>query len=261
MERENGFGHDGGKPAPYLSPLNAWALAFGCAVGWGAFVMPGNAFLPMAGPLGSLFGFVLGAAFMLVIGVNYRYMMARFPDAGGSSTYAREVFGHDHGFLCAWFSLLTYVAIAWANATAIVLVARNLLGPVFQFGFHYTLAGYDVFFGEALVTMGALLLFGAVCCLSRRLAAVVQTVMALLLAAGILVCFGAAALKHGGKVTLTPYFVPGEAPFMQVFGIAALAPWAFVGFESIAHSAGEFRFSPKKSLRIMMAAVIAAALA
>ena len=28
-----------------LSPLNVWALAFGCIIGWGAFVMPGNTFL------------------------------------------------------------------------------------------------------------------------------------------------------------------------------------------------------------------------
>ena len=32
------------------------ALSFGCAVGWGAFVMPGTAFLPVAGPLGTLIG-------------------------------------------------------------------------------------------------------------------------------------------------------------------------------------------------------------
>jgi hypothetical protein len=43
----------GGKAlSKYLSPLGVWALAFGCAVGWGAFVMPGTTFLPIAGPWG-----------------------------------------------------------------------------------------------------------------------------------------------------------------------------------------------------------------
>ena len=42
------------KLKPYLSPLNVWALSFGCAVGWGAFVMPGTTFLPIAGPLGTV---------------------------------------------------------------------------------------------------------------------------------------------------------------------------------------------------------------
>ena len=35
-----------------LSPLNVWALALGSIIGWGAFVMPGNTFLPNAGPAG-----------------------------------------------------------------------------------------------------------------------------------------------------------------------------------------------------------------
>lgn len=33
----------------YLKPIDVWAIAFGCIVGWGAFVMPGTTFLPMAG--------------------------------------------------------------------------------------------------------------------------------------------------------------------------------------------------------------------
>ena len=45
----------GGKQAllKYLSPVGAWALAFGCSVGWGSFVMPGTTFLPLAGPIGT----------------------------------------------------------------------------------------------------------------------------------------------------------------------------------------------------------------
>ena len=38
----------------YLSPLDVWAIAFGCTVGWGAFMMPGTTFLPVAGPLGTV---------------------------------------------------------------------------------------------------------------------------------------------------------------------------------------------------------------
>jgi len=32
------------KLKPHLSPLGAAALAFGCAVGWGCFSMPGSTF-------------------------------------------------------------------------------------------------------------------------------------------------------------------------------------------------------------------------
>lgn len=73
-----------------MSPLGAWALAFGCAVGWGAFVMPGNLFLTEAGPLGTVLAMLIGAAIMILIGVNYYYMMQRYPDAGGAFTYTKK---------------------------------------------------------------------------------------------------------------------------------------------------------------------------
>lgn len=34
----------------YLSRLDVGAISLGCMVGWGAFVMPGTTFLPIAGP-------------------------------------------------------------------------------------------------------------------------------------------------------------------------------------------------------------------
>ena len=121
----------------YLSGAGAWALAFGCAVGWGAFVMPGTTFLPVAGPLGTALGICLGGAVMLLPAASYHYLMNRYPDAGGTYTYTKKCFGYDHGFISAWFLILTYVAIIWANATALPLIARHLFGGLFQFGFHY----------------------------------------------------------------------------------------------------------------------------
>ena len=50
----------------YISKTEAWALSIGCAVGWGAFVMPGTTFLPLAGPVGTALGMLVGAAVMLI---------------------------------------------------------------------------------------------------------------------------------------------------------------------------------------------------
>ncbi|MBR6966947.1 MAG: hypothetical protein IKH78_00295, partial [Ruminococcus sp.] len=47
-----------------------WAMAFGCMVGWGTFVMPGTTFLPVAGPAGTVIAMVIGICIMLVIGCN-----------------------------------------------------------------------------------------------------------------------------------------------------------------------------------------------
>ncbi len=139
---------DGAPLSKYLSPLAAWALAFGSAVGWGAFVMPGTTFLPIAGPWGAVIGLVAGAAIMFIIGWCYCFLMKRYPDAGGSYTIAAKVLGNDHAFLCAWMLMLTYAAVIWANSTALSLIMRCLFGDVFCFGFSYQIAGYTVYTGE-----------------------------------------------------------------------------------------------------------------
>lgn len=249
------------KVSPYLSVPGAWALAFGCSVGWGAFVMPGNTFLPIAGPVGTAIGIAAGALVMLVLGVNYHYLMNRFPDSGGTYTYTKKCFGYDHGFLSAWFLILTYVAIIWANATALPLIARTLLGGAFQFGFDYEIAGFHIYMGEILLAIGSLVL-AALACLRRQLAARIQIITAVLLFVGVVICFAAAMIKgRETGISLQPAFAPGKSTFGGIFTIFALAPWAFVGFESISHSAGEMKFSMKRAFGILAAAIAAAAIA
>lgn len=250
------------KLKPYLSPLNVWALSFGCAVGWGAFVMPGTTFLPIAGPLGTALGMLIGGVIMLIIGYNYHFMINRYPEAGGTYSYAKRVLGYDHGFLSSWFLILVYIAITWANATALPIIFRKFAGDMFQFGFHYTIAGFDIWFGEALLSLSALWICGVICMHGGKLAARVQTVAAITLFGGVLISIGAIFARGINPFDISPAY-PSEntSSFAAVFGIVVLAPWAFVGFESISQSAEGFTFSVKKSFAIMFCAVVAAALA
>jgi len=260
LPRLPGADSDVGKQriTPYLSSLGAWALAFGCAVGWGAFIMPGGTFLPIAGPVGTAIGIGLGAMVMLLLAVNYHYLINRFGGRGGAYTYTKECFGYDHGFLSAWFLVLTYIAIIWANATALPLVARTLLGSAFQFGFHYEVAGYHVFLGEILLAVGALAL-AAFVSLQRKVAEWTQIVAAVALFGGIVICFVAATGAHaGGEALFSPPYAPQGPALGGVLTIFALTPWAFVGFESISHSAAEARFPLKRSFVIMAVAVVCA---
>ncbi len=244
-----------------LSGLGAWALAFGCSVGWGSFVMPGSTFLPIAGPVGSAIGLALGSLAMLVLGANYHFLMNRYPDSGGVYTYTKHSFGYDHGFVSAWFMIVTYIAIIWANATALPLIARTLLGSTFQFGFDYEVAGFHVYMGEILLAISSLVL-AAIICLRRKKAYAAQIMMAILLFAGIVICFVAAfGTEGGGTDAFSPAYAPGTTSYGGILTIFALAPWAFVGFESISHSAADAKFSLKKSFRILTVSVIIAAAA
>ena len=246
------------KLKPYLSPLNVWALSFGCAVGWGAFVMPGTTFLPIAGPVGTALGMIIGGIIMLIIGYNYHFMMNKYPDAGGAYSYAKKVIGYDHGFLSSWFLILVYIAITWANATALPIIFRKFFGDTFQVGFHYTIAGFDIYFGEALLSLGALWIFGAICMHGGKLAAWVQTAAAVALFGGVLIAIGAVFMSGINPFEITPaYPSENESSFSAIFGIVVLAPWAFVGFESISQSAEGFTFSVKKTFAILFCAIVA----
>ena len=251
--------HEDRRVCTYLTPLGAWALAFGCAVGWGAFVMPGNTFLPIAGPVGTALGLGLGAAVMLLLAANYHYLMNRFPGCGGAYTFTKRSFGYDHGFVSAWFLIITYVAIIWANATALPLIVRTLMGSAFQFGFHYVIAGYHVYMGEILLAAGALLI-AALLCLQKKLSEKTQIIMAILLFGGVVVCFAAARAGAQGTA-FEPAFAPSHSRFGGVFTIFALTPWAFVGFESISHSSEEVSFPLRRSFGILSVAVVTAGLA
>ena len=249
----------------YLGQLGAWALAFGCSVGWGSFVMPGTTFLPIAGPVGSAIGLVAGGLVMLILALNYHYLMNRYPDGGGTYTYTRACFGYDHGFVSAWFLLLTYMAILWANATALPLIARTIFGGLFQFGFDYEIAGFHIYMGEIMLASGSVVVAGLIC-FNRKRSGIVQSIMAIVMAIvlllGVFLCFAAALLQHSGDVNLfKPAFSPRHDGLSASFIIFALAPWAYVGFESISHSAHESKFSLKKTFVIMFLALMAGAAA
>ncbi len=245
---------------PYLTPLMVVALSFGYAVGWGAFMMPGTSFLPGAGPLGTTIAVLLGTAAMLVFALNYHRMALRHNGPGGAFAYAQNSFGEDHGFLVGWFLFLAYISILWANATSVKLLVRFTMGDILQFGFHYNLAGFDIYLGEVLLSVAVILAVGLLCLCGRRLAAKLNTVLALVFAGGVVACFVGAAAKHGGGAAIGPAFASDGGAFSQIVCILAMMPWAFVGFEAISHSAAEFKFPVKRMFAIFAVALGVSAL-
>ena len=245
------------RPAPYLSRAGAWAFALGTSVGWGSLVVTTSAYLAQAGPAGSVLGLLAGAVVMLFIARSYAYLMNCHPEAGGAYSFCREAFGYDCGFLSAWFLALTYLAMLWANATSLPLFARIFFGGVFEFGRLYSIFGYDVYLGEALLSIAAILFAAVLCVCSKKVAAGLMIGMVSLFTIGISVCFCGAAL--GGGISSPPAFVPGTNALGQIVRIAVMSPWAFIGFESVSHGAEEFAFPAKKVRGVMTVSVISAA--
>jgi len=252
MEQEKSVKNSG--LGAYMTPAGAWAFALGTSIGWGSLVITSSTYLLQAGPAGSAAGMLIGALIMLVIVRNYHYLMNCFPEAGGAYAYARDAFGYDHGFLVAWFLTLTYISMLWANATALPLFARYFIGDMFEKGRMYSLFGYEVYAGEALLSIAAILAAALICMGSQRVTGALMIIMAVFITAGILVCFLIAVLRLDRS--MAPAFVPDSHALPQVFRIAAISPWAFIGLESISHSTEEFTFRRSLVFRIFTVSVI-----
>ena len=264
-----------------LSPMHVWALAFGCIIGWGSFINPGKKFLPNSGVAGTGIAMLLGALVMVIIAFSYAYMVPKYPQAGGEFSFTKNCFGKTPAFICGWFLVAAYLTNVPMNSTAIGLIVDGLDGgaDILKWGFHYQIAGFDVWMGEMLLAMGILILFGVLNILGVRKAGFVQTVLASLLAVcAFTLCIAGLASAKAKGINMEPIWGfdksaamaanataenIGEYAHIGTRGISsailatfAIAPWAFVGFDTIPQAAEEFKFSYKKVMLIMVVAII-----
>lgn len=252
-----------------LNPMDVWAIAFGCIIGWGAFINPGEKFLPNSGVLGTAIAIAIGAVIMIVISFSYAYMIRKHPKAGGEFIFAKQCFGRIPAYICGWFLIAAYLSNVPLNSTALGLVIDGLAPGALHFGFSYEIAGNTIYLGEILVACGVLILFAVINMLGTKKAGIVQTVLAVLLAVTVVILVVAtiaSPLTSWDNIgPLWGYFKTPEGydPKVGVSGIMsailatlAIAPWAFVGFETIPQAAEEFKFSFKKVIFIMVIAII-----
>lgn len=264
-----------------LSPMHVWAIAFGCVIGWGSFINPGKKFLPNSGVAGTAIAMVLGALVMIIIAFSYAYMVPKYPIAGGEFTFTKACFGRRAAFLCGWFLVVAYLTNVPMNSTAIGLIVDGLDGQadILKWGFHYQVAGFEIYAGEMLLASAILILFGYLNILGVRKAGLVQTVLSTLLvvcvftlcAAGLISAKAtgvnmqpiwgfdkSAAMAAGaGTAGIGAFAHRGHAGVLSaILATFAIAPWAYVGFDAIPQAAEEFNFSFKKVSGIMIVAIL-----
>ena len=264
-----------------LSPMHVWAIAFGCVIGWGSFINPGKKFLPNSGVAGTAIAMILGALVMIVIAFSYAYMVPKFPKAGGEFTFTKMCFGKVPAFLCGWFLVVAYLTNVPMNSTAIGLIVDGLDGSadILKFGFHYAVAGFDIYMGEMLLAMSILILFGYLNIIGVKKAGVIQTILSVLLVTCVFTLFLAAVFSAKAKgVNMKPIWgfdksaaIAASATTENISEFAhrgtagvlsailatfAIAPWAYVGFDAIPQAAEEFNFSFKKVSFIMVVAIV-----
>lgn len=243
-----------------LSTRDIWCLALGAMIGFGCFVLPGNSFLPEAGPAGTALGLAIGAVMVMIISASFSYLIRQMPKSGGSFLYAATLFGKGHGFILGWFLILTYWSLVPLNATALGLIGRNLFPGVLQRGYLYSIAGFDVYMGEILVALVFIIGVAAVNLKGAKSAGWTQTAITAGLLVSVLLVGGGVVASGPELSNLTPAFPEGVSGMQAIFAVVAMTPWAFVGFDCIPQAAEEFNFPPKRAMKIMLSAIGAAAL-
>lgn len=263
-----------------LTPMHVWAIAFGCVIGWGSFINPGKKFLSNSGVAGTAIAMILGAFVMIILAFSYAYMVPKHPKAGGEFTFTKNCFGKTLAFICGWFLVVAYLTNVPMNSTAIGLIVDGLDGSadILKFGFHYSIAGFDIYMGEMILAAFILILFGYLNIIGVQKAAIVQTILSSLLITCVFTLFVSAlvsskakgintepiwgfdksnAITAGVTTNISLFAHKGSSGVLSaILATFAIAPWAYVGFDAIPQAAEEFNFSFKKVSFIMIIAIL-----
>jgi basic amino acid/polyamine antiporter, APA family len=215
-----------------LGLATATALIVGDVIGVGIFLTPAG----MAKSLGSPFWLLAVWATMAVATIggalSYGALAARYPEAGGTYVYLREIFGKRTAFLFGWLSLL----VVDPGLTAMLAV-----GLATYVG-HFLALGT---WGLRIVAAGSIVVLSAVHMIgispgSRVMDALAALKLGLL---GFLVLWGF-GLGRGDWSNLSPFWSqrPGSDPFVTALGGGLVGAFiAFAGWWDVSKITGEVR--------------------
>ena len=240
-----------------ITPLNAWAFSFACAIGWAAFVMPSTTFLPRGGVTGSILAFLIGGAGMCVIALCYHYLGNLHPGQGGIYGIIKCSLNRSAAFVAAWGMGLAHLCCIPLNAKAMAMLIRVLLEEAFDLKFDIYIPRSDTLMLEAVMIVICLFLFGLINIRGITHAARAQTVGALVLLGGVVVMLIASLFTSPKGAEAFSPALPAESSLYSAFmPIFLLTPWAFVGFDSLSKVTQELDFPVKRIGRIMIIAIL-----
>ncbi|EXG79751.1 APC family permease [Cryptosporangium arvum] len=216
-----------------MNSINGTAMYVGAVLGTGVIALPALA-AEVSGPA-SLLAWVLLVVASAPLAATFAALGARYPDAGGVSTYARLAFGPSAASVVGWCFFFAVPPGAAAAALFAGAYVESATGG-----------------GRALTAIALIVGAGVTNAYGVRLSGRVQFGLSLLLVAFLLV----AVVLSG------PHFRTGNLTPFAPHGWGAIAPtvallvWSFVGWEAITHLTAEFRRPERDLPRATAAAVV-----
>ncbi|MGF6779549.1 APC family permease [Paraburkholderia sp. GAS334] len=211
----------------HLTVMQGAALYVGAVLGTGVIALPALA-AQAAGPA-SLLAWLGLVLLSVPLAATFAALGARFPDAGGVSTYVRNAFGPRAAAVVGW---CFYFAVPAGSPAAAM------------FGGAYAAAAFGGGQETVIATAAALtLIVTAANLFGLQVSGRLQLVLAALLVALLLTAV-AASVPHAHAANLHPFAPHG---WFAIAPAAALLVWRFAGWEAVTHLAGEFRH-PRRDL-------------
>ena len=213
----------------------AVALLIGQVIAVGIFLTPAGMAKAVGSPFWLLVIWVVLGALTLSGALCYGELAARFPEAGGSYVYLREIWGKPVAFLYGWMCLL----VLDPGLTATLAVG---LTKYFSYLVPLSVNGQKIFALSVVVLLGLINILGA------RLGDGFLKVLTIVKIATLLFIILYGFLGGFGRwQNFTPFFAAPANGFEAFAGGLMLAFFAFAGWWEVTRFAGEVE-NPQKNL-------------
>lgn len=245
-----------------ISYLQAIAISVGAIIGWGAYVMPGDLFLPQSQLLGSSVAIIIGTFAIYMVARSYINLLTQTPENESGGIYWIEKYiNRKHAYIYGWGVALGYISIVALNISAVALLLRYLVPSSLQLGYLYTIAGWEVYASEVVICSAAIILFSYINLKGVRVGAKIQLYIALLMILSVTALFFASLWA----VPTTQTFLPTDMKSSSITNfvwlpILAVMPWAYVGFETTPQISKSISDSKTKTKSIILISLIAGVL-
>lgn len=239
-----------------LSQKDLFSIALGAIIGWGAFVLPGNFFLKSAGVTNTAVGFFVAVIMLFFIEQCYCVLMKLHSASGGEFTFANNEFGGKIGFITGWMLLLAYISIIPLNATAVPMVLQSVITSYDQGALLYSIADYPVYLNDLIISLITIVIFTVINARGLKGAKWAQNfcILSLLFSIVALTFFGAFRVDSNHIANFASN--AGSLDFDKIVRIITFAPWAFMGFDTVAQMSEEFNVEGKRASMAALIAVI-----
>jgi APA family basic amino acid/polyamine antiporter len=214
------------------------AMIVGEVIGVGIFLTPSE----MAKSLGSPFWLLVVWLTMAVTTIGgafcYGALAARYPEAGGTYVYLREIFGKRVAFLYGWLSLL----VTDPGLTAMLAVGLA------RYGGH--LVPLNELWLRAVAAGSIIILAGVNALGGKPGSRVMGTLAGLKIGLLVLIVLCGFVPGRGDWANLSPFWSqrPGSDPFFTALGIALVGAFiSFAGWWDVSKIAGEVR-DPERNM-------------